>query len=57
VQDGYVLADGVYCDQLQTQQKCVDLWGMRDFGSGSWALLRLTSGHSADNLSRSGQPQ
>ena len=57
VQDGYVLSDGAYCDQLQTQQKCVDLWGRRDFSSGSWALLRLTSDHSADSPPRSGQPQ
>ncbi len=56
VQDGYVLSDGVYCDQLQTQQKCVDLWGMRDFSSGGWALLRLTSDHSADSHPRSWQP-
>jgi hypothetical protein len=56
VQDGYVLSDGVYCDQLQTQQKCVDLWGMRHFSSGGWALLRLTSDHSADSHPRSGQP-
>jgi 4-amino-4-deoxy-L-arabinose transferase-like glycosyltransferase len=57
VQDGYVLSDGVYCDQLQTQQKCVDLWGRMDFSSGSWALLRLTSNHLAGSPPRSGQPQ
>jgi 4-amino-4-deoxy-L-arabinose transferase-like glycosyltransferase len=56
VQDGYILTDGIYCGELQTQQKCVDLWGMRDFSSGSWALLHLTSNHSADSLSDSGQP-
>ncbi len=46
VEDGYVLSDGNYCDQLQTQQRCVDLWGTRDFGSGSWALMRVTSNSS-----------
>ena len=54
VEDGYVLSDGNYCDQLQTQQRCVDLWGTRDFSSGSWALLRVTSNSSVQG-SRSGE--
>ncbi len=56
VQDGYILTDGAHCGQLQTQQKCVDLWGMRDFSSGSWALLHLTSNRSADSHPDRGQP-
>lgn len=46
VEDGYVLSDGNYCDRLATEQKCRDLWGMRDFSSGSWALMRVTSNSS-----------
>ncbi len=54
VEDGYVLSDGNYCDRLATQQKCYDLWGMRDFSSGSWALLRVTPDSSVQR-SRSGE--
>jgi 4-amino-4-deoxy-L-arabinose transferase-like glycosyltransferase len=57
VQDGYVLSDGNYCDRLKTQQKCVDLWGTRNFSSGSWALLRVTSDSSAHNNPGSGEAQ
>jgi len=54
VADGYVLSDGSYCDRLATEQECHDLWGMRDFSSGSWALLRVTPDLSVQR-SRSGE--
>jgi 4-amino-4-deoxy-L-arabinose transferase-like glycosyltransferase len=41
LEDGYVLTNWHDCDQLNTQQKCIDLWGIRDFSSGAWALLRV----------------
>jgi 4-amino-4-deoxy-L-arabinose transferase-like glycosyltransferase len=54
--DGYVLSNGLYCEQLKTRGRCVDLWGSRDFASGSWALLRITSENSPPSLPRREQP-
>jgi hypothetical protein len=55
VKNGYVLSNGLYCEQLRTNQKCVDVWGKRDFTSGSWALLRVTDDPSVQGISGSGE--
>lgn len=56
VGDGYVLSDGMYCDKLRTKQECVDLWGMRDFSSSGWALLRVTPALSVQGVAGGGEP-
>ena len=55
IEDGYVLSNGLYCDQIDHRFNCEDLWGRIDFASGPWALLRITPRASAP--ARSGQPR
>ncbi|HWZ97317.1 MAG TPA: glycosyltransferase family 39 protein [Candidatus Dormibacteraeota bacterium] len=55
VDDGFVLSNGLYCDQINPRLACHDLWSRRDFVSGAWALLRITPRGSADGSASSGQ--
>ncbi len=55
IEDGYVLSNGLYCDQIDHRFNCEDLWGRIDFASGAWALLRITPRASAP--AGSGQPR
>ncbi|HYK38460.1 MAG TPA: hypothetical protein VEU98_00455, partial [Candidatus Eremiobacteraceae bacterium] len=57
LKDGYVLADGHFCKELQTQSKCEDLWGRTDFAGATWALLRITPNDSVEGFTGGGQVQ
>ena len=58
VRDGYVVSGRKYCDSLQTEDSCEDLWGLTDFAtSGASALLRITPRKSPSSPGAGRQPQ